>query len=57
MQPNVTETVYKYYQNVLERFDTLGLDANDKVYVSAAIVAVSTIMFTLLKKTKIQTST
>lgn len=55
MQPNVTKAVHKHYQDVLARFTTLGLDAGDEAYVSAAIGAVSTTMFTLLKENRIQT--
>lgn len=55
MQPDVTKVVQQQYQDVLGRFATLGLDAGDEAYVFAAIGAVSTTMFTLLKVNSIQT--
>ena len=55
MQPDVTKAVHEQYQDALGRFTTLGLDAGDEAYVSAAIEAVSTTMFTLLKENRIQT--
>ena len=55
MHPDVTKAVHKHYQDVLGRFTTLGLDAGDEAYLSAAIGAVSTTMFTLLKENRIQT--
>ena len=49
------EAVHEQYQDVLRRFDTLGLDASNSTYVSATIEAVSTTLFTLLKENRIQT--
>ena len=43
------------YAALLGRFDSLGLDASNAAYTYAARDAVSTLMDTLLKKTRVQT--
>ena len=45
----VYEVAHEHYQNVLQRFAPLGLDAGDEAYFFAAKEAVSMIMFAMLK--------
>ena len=53
--PDVTKAVHQHYQDVLGRFTPLGLDDSDEAFVSAAIGAVSSTLFMLLKENRIQT--
>ena len=47
--PSDLAAIHEQYQDILGRFDILGLDAGDEARVSSIIEAVSTALFTLLK--------
>ena len=53
--PSDLEAIHQHYEDILGRFDIVGLDAGDEARVSAIVEAVSTTLFTLLKKSSAYT--